>query len=472
MFMAKKRQLPSSSKRRRNRRRKLDDEFLFLDPNDKSSLNKSELQESGDSDGSIPHKDDDSDSDAFDHETPDERRIRLAKEYIQKLESEHKPPTDGTESADDDDDDDDESDVDLVDDIIHARLQQDVLKKRGKHFRQIADEVKNEIGDVSLLKFETLRGHRLSVTCLILSVDQSVVYSGSKDGSIIEWDVKTCKKLHHFHCARKRENVEGHRDQVFALAVSSDGQYLASGGREHFVFLWDTKTRKLLYKFRGHRDSISALSFQHNASLLFSASLDRTVKLFNTDSKSYIDTLFGHESQITSMSVLLRDRVLTCGSDRTLRLYKIEAESQLVFRGAPQHRASLDCCASVTDERFLCGSQDGSLSLWNVNRKKAQFLVPNAHGGKWICSIAAQKFSDLFASGSSDGFVRLWKIESNTKFSEITAIPVCGFINSLQFSELGNRLYIGIGKEPRLGRWDRIGNARNCLKIIDLKKAQ
>jgi WD40 repeat protein len=42
--------------------------------------------------------------------------------------------------------------------------------------------------------------------------------------------------------------------------------------------------------------------------------------------------------------------------------------------------------------------------------------VANAHGqGAWISALAAFPFSDLAASGSSDGMIRLWRVSEEKK---------------------------------------------------------
>lgn len=52
--------------------------------------------------------------------------------------------------------------------------------------------------------------------------------------------------------------------------------------------------------------------------------------------------------------------------------------------------------------------------------------MKNAHGldkegnGRWIASVAALPFTDLVASGSSDGKLKLWKVSENYK--ELTLI--------------------------------------------------
>lgn len=57
-------------------------------------------------------------------------------------------------------------------------------------------------------------------------------------------------------------------------------------------------------------------------------------------------------------------------------LQKVPEESQLVYR-APA--ASLECSCFINDSEFLSGSDDGSLELWGIMRKKPSHIVKNAH---------------------------------------------------------------------------------------------
>lgn len=67
--------------------------------------------------------------------------------------------------------------------------------------------------------------------------------------------------------------------QVLTLAVSSDGRYLASGGRDRLINVWDCRTDSIVETFRGHQDTVSSLAFRANSLALFSGSHDRCVKV-------------------------------------------------------------------------------------------------------------------------------------------------------------------------------------------------
>lgn len=158
-----------------------------------------------------------------------------------------------------------------------------------------------------------------------------------------------------------------------------------------------------------------------------------------------------------------------------------------------------------------------SISLWGLLKKKPVDVVKQAHGidpssclPNWITSIATLVNSNLFASGkfnepkshvqshscnlpallnnhepfvmslylvivsgSSDGFVRLWKTDKDCrKMDLLFSLPVFGFVNALQFSASGDFLVVGVGQEHRLGRWWRLKEAYNQIVIIPLLRKQ
>jgi ribosomal RNA-processing protein 9 len=57
---------------------------------------------------------------------------------------------------------------------------------------------------------------------------------------------------------------------------------------------------------------------------------------------------------VRSLRSLVKERALTSGSDKTVRLWKIPEESQLLFRGP---KVSIDCCCMVNEDQFFTGGQ-------------------------------------------------------------------------------------------------------------------
>ncbi|KAJ0615635.1 putative transcription factor WD40-like family [Helianthus annuus] len=157
-----------------------------------------------------------------------------------------------------------------------------------------------------------------SVIVAVLSEDDSIVFSASKDGSIRQ------SHLDHDHGGKTEETLYAQQGSkhVLALAVTSDGRYLASAGFDRDIHLWDTRTRRHIQAFSGHKGPISCLTFRQGTSELFSGLYDRTIKIWNTEDRSYVTTLFGHQSHVLSIDCLRKERVLTAARDRTMHLWK------------------------------------------------------------------------------------------------------------------------------------------------------
>ena len=121
----------------------------------------------------------------------------------------------------------------------------------------------------------TKRAHRFSVTAAVASSDARWLFTAGKEGSIIKWDLRTGRDVHAFHKVRidkkgkgkSRDvgDVYGHTDEVWALALSPDGKYLASAGKDRRVCVWDVEKNEWVKGFGGHRDCISVSPRSHRA---------------------------------------------------------------------------------------------------------------------------------------------------------------------------------------------------------------
>ncbi|KAI8388884.1 WD40-repeat-containing domain protein [Radiomyces spectabilis] len=423
-------------------------------------------------------------------ETAAEKRVRLAKAYLDKIQHDMDEDLGGFDAAD------------LDRDLIAERLKKDDDEAAGKIHRRIADKFDfTSIDDTKIRSCRLGRGNNQTVTAVVLADNGQFFYTASKDGSIIKYDTTTLKKLHTFPGGRKgAKDYIGHTQDILALALSSDHQYLASGGRDKLINIWSVKDNTHIATFSLHKDAVSGLAFRKGSNQLYSASHDRTIKLWNVDERAYIETLFGHQDQITAIDTLSRERCMTTGGrDKTARLWKIVEESQLVYRGGVTTKdadgserilyaeGSLDCVAQIDEDIFVTGGDSGAISLWDINRKKPLFSLSAAHGLNtthsesegdidtpyWITALACIRYSDVFVSGSWDGFVRVWKLAADNKsFQQIAQIPVQGVVNSLQikttFPSKRTILVIGVGQELRLGRWLRVKGSKNCAKVVEL----
>uniref|UniRef100_A0A3Q3MDY0 WD repeat domain 43 n=1 Tax=Mastacembelus armatus TaxID=205130 RepID=A0A3Q3MDY0_9TELE len=93
-------------------------------------------------------------------------------------------------------------------------------------------------------------GHSGGVNCVQWHPEDSLLYSGSEDTNIIEWDLQTGKA---------RSKWKADRAAVTSLCVSPDGKLLLSAGQ--VIKMWDLDTKEIYRKFTGHSTAVTTLRF-------------------------------------------------------------------------------------------------------------------------------------------------------------------------------------------------------------------
>jgi ribosomal RNA-processing protein 9 len=85
---------------------------------------------------------------------------------------------------------------------------------------------------------------------------------------------------------------------------------------------------------------------------------------------TYVETLYGHQSPISDVSTSNKNRPVTVSrGDRTVRVWKVEEDSHLVYRPGGDVGGA-ECVAAIRDGWFVTGHDDGRLALWKEEKKR------------------------------------------------------------------------------------------------------
>lgn len=164
---------------------------------------------------------------------------------------------------------------------------------------------------------------------------------------------------------KQKDGSKAHKGAVTCCAISPDDKYLATGGADATVKIWSFDTLEHVKDFTEHRGAVTSLTFRKvkNTTELFSASADRSVKAWNLDQMGFVDTMYGHLDSVQQLDMLITQRVLACGGqDRSVRLFKIAEESQLVFNGFTD-AICIDTVALINENHFFSGAIDGYVEV-------------------------------------------------------------------------------------------------------------
>lgn len=76
--------------------------------------------------------------------------------------------------------------------------------------------------------------------------------------------------------------LRGHGHFVSDVIISSDGQFALSGSWDGTLRLWEIKSGKTTRRFVGHSKDVLSVAFSVDNRQIVSGSRDKTVKLWNT----------------------------------------------------------------------------------------------------------------------------------------------------------------------------------------------
>lgn len=215
-------------------------------------------------------------SDEAEEETPQDKRLRLAKQYLEEIE---KQEADKAE------------DRALHDQVSH-RLQTEYLDSVGKLRRNLAASIDGYDSD-NLVYLKHKKQH-LPLCSLALSSDGEYLFTGAKTQFVLKWNLKTNHIEGSFNVQDHNEDSNQdikRRSSVIALCLSTDFRFLALAEGGNTIQIWCPKELRHLKTFHGHRDIVTSLVFRKDTHELYSASRDRSVKIWSLDEMAYIETL-------------------------------------------------------------------------------------------------------------------------------------------------------------------------------------
>ena len=127
-----------------------------------------------------------------------------------------------------------------------------------------------------------------------------------------------------------------------------------------------------------------------------------------------LQTMRGHTSWVTGVAHLAdRRRTITCSHDSSLRLWNLQNGAQVGndWRDDGNEGAVWSISLSPNGKTVASGSRDGKLRLWDVETEK---VVAKWTGHPYAAcqSLCWSADGERLESGSGDGTVRVWDVKS------------------------------------------------------------
>jgi WD40 repeat protein len=199
---------------------------------------------------------------------------------------------------------------------------------------------------------------------------------------------------------------------VTAAAFSPDGKYVATGGTDRRIKIWNAETALAVAQLPGeHAAAITSASYSpRDGRLLLTASADGSARLWDVAARRVLHVLAHQEQPAAAKAVRAAvfspdgASALTAGDDAALRIWDTVTGKPLA---SFQAESPVHCAAFSPDGRFiLAGLQNGQAVIFDAQSHRP--LVRFAGHTDVVSSVAFSPDGRRALSGSRDRLVKIW----------------------------------------------------------------
>ncbi len=224
-----------------------------------------------------------------------------------------------------------------------------------------------------------------------------------------------------------RHQLYHHSGAVIAIACSPDGRFIASGGADDDIEIWDAKTFRHLQELVdgdslfAHSDDVHVLQFTADSKTLVSGSQDKTVKVWEladsgSSPKFNLSANRGYKDFADGVHgiAVSNDGELGAAICRGSKLvtWSLNTGELVQYFTLDDGRVFESVAISPDSRRLVAGSSRGKIWLWNVGDWDNATGI-DAHIGE-VRALAFESNGQHLWSAGDDYLIKRWRLSDRT----------------------------------------------------------
>ncbi|GLU03752.1 hypothetical protein SLE2022_209350 [Rubroshorea leprosula] len=251
------------------------------------------------------------------------------------------------------------------------------------------------------------RLEHLVETALTAQIDSCIYHNSSDDVSLYE-----------DHCCGKDQMptkttqiLTDHKDEVWFVQFSSNGEYLASSSKDCTAIIWKVMADgklTLKHSLRSHQNAVSFVAWSPDDTKLLTCGNAELLKLWDVETGACMHTFGDHGFIVSSCAWFPDSKRLVCGSsdpEKGICMWDCDGNEVKAWRGMRMPKV-LDLAVTPDGEQLISILSDKEIRILNLG-KKAERVIVEDHS---ITSLSLSMDGKFFIVNLNSQEIHLWDV--------------------------------------------------------------
>ncbi|KAK8862627.1 WD repeat-containing protein [Apiospora arundinis] len=287
----------------------------------------------------------------------------------------------------------------------------------------MAKKARQRISYVLELDHSSSGGHRLGVNGLAVDTQNAILYSGGRDGIVCAWDLETPGAAASKPKTKFLSSTQAHTHWINDIVLACNKTALVSASSDLTVKVWrPSLNNEPPHTIGQHSDYVKCVATTNGVNWVASGGLDRKIKLWDLNGAGEtleIDTQ-GEEIQEKGSIYALsagQNIIASGGPESSVRLWDPRAGGKRVTKFVGHTDMVRSILISESCDTIMTASSDQTIKIWSVTAGRCMYTLTMHNDSVWSLSSDHPELS-VFYSSDRSGLVVKTDVRGTSEMDE------------------------------------------------------